>query len=338
MTRLVVLACGPGTSLQDHGRFGWQRFGLGPAGAMDRAALAMANALVGNGAGAAGIELALAGARLRVEEGSARVALAGAEQTLSVEGRVIAPLTSVTVKAGETIQVATARQGQFGYLAVAGGFAITPQLGSLALHMRAGIGGIDGRGLRDGDRLALLVETPPGEDVTATVAFETPGGPIRVLLGPQDDYFSEAGIATLLSATYTVTPQADRMGIRLAGPKIEHGPKGYNIVSDGIATGSIQVPGIGEPLVLLADRQTTGGYPKIATVISADLGRIAQMRPGDTLRFCRVARAEAIAALKAQAASLEAFRRGLMPVRRALHDSAELLGMNLVDGWIDALA
>ena len=335
MTELVIQACGPGTTIQDQGRFGWQKYGLGPAGAMDRPAQAMANALVGNGAGAAVIELALAGARLVVEGGSCRIALAGATMPVKIDGTTIAPLTAVTVQAGQTIEIGTARSGQFGYLAVAGGFALPPVLGSMALHMKAAVGGLEGRAFRAGDRLPLLLSAPSGPDLAAARAIDTPDGPIRVLLGPQDDHFTTTGLATFLSAAYTITPNADRMGIRLTGAKIEHGPKGYNIVSDGIATGAIQVPGNGEPIVLLADRQTTGGYPKIANVISADLGRLSQMRPGASFRFAQVTRDDAIIALKSQHAALEDFRTGLKPAGAAGLDSARLLSLNLVDGWID---
>ncbi len=334
MTDLVVKACGPGTSIQDQGRFGWQKYGLGPAGAMDRPAQAQANALVGNGPGAGCIELALAGARFVVEGGSCRIALAGADMPLKIDGTVTAPLTAATVQAGQTIDVGTARRGQFGYLAVAGGFALTAVLGSVALHMKAAIGGIDGRAFRPGDRLPLLMAQPSGPDLAAERALAPYIGPIRVLLGPQEDYFTSAGLATFLSATYTITPNADRMGIRLTGPKIEHGPKGYNIVSDGIATGAIQVPGNGEPIILLADRQTTGGYPKIANVISADLGRLSQMRPGDSFSFTQVSRADAIAALRSQQTALEEFRANLRPSGAASLDSARLLSLNLIDGWV----
>lgn len=336
MSRLVVVSCGPGTTIQDNGRFGWQRFGVGPAGAMDRLSLAIANALVGNGPGAGGIEMALGGARFRVEDGPARIAVTGADQIVKVDGKVVSPLAGVTVPAGHTIDIGPARNGRFGYLAIAGGLGVPLQLGSMALHLRAEIGGIDGRGLREGDSLPLLLAAPSGEDLAAAQDIARDTGPIRVMLGPQSDYFSENGLATFLSESYTVTPQADRMGTRLTGPKIEHGPKGYNIVSDGIATGSIQVPGMGEPLVLLADRQTTGGYPKIATVITADLGRLAQMAPGSSFTFKSVTRAEAVAALRKQVDAVEAFRLALKPARRGTLESAELLAVNLVDGWVSA--
>ncbi len=336
MTEMIVQSCGPGTSLQDLGRFGWQKFGLGPAGAMDRLAQAQANALVGNGAGVAVIELALAGMKFEVEGGACRIALAGADMLVKVDGSPVPALSAITVQAGQRVEVGTARAGQFGYLAVAGGFDLPPQLGSLALHMRAGIGGIDGRALRAGDRLPLLLAAPSGPDLAAIKAVDPGIGPIRVVLGPQEDYFTADGLQTFLAAGYTITANADRMGIRLTGIPIEHGPKGYNIVSDGIATGAIQVPGSGEPLILLADRQTTGGYPKIATVITADLPRLGQARPGSVLRFAAISRAEALSVLRAQVAALDAFKASLRPAGAASLDSGLMLALNLVDGWIAA--
>jgi 5-oxoprolinase (ATP-hydrolysing) subunit C len=334
MSRLIIETCGPGTSIQDFGRFGWQRYGVGPAGAMDRLSLAMANVLVGNGPGAGGIEFTLAGGRFRVSEGPVRVAAIGAD--LKIDGVAVPALSSVTVEPERVIEVLSARVGLYSYLAIAGGLQLTPELGSLSLHVRAGIGGIGGRALMTGDHLTLNAASVGGDDLAAAQGIARDEGPIRVLLGPQDDYFSAAGIATLLSSAYLITPQADRMGLRLSGPVIAHGPKGYNIVSDGIVTGSIQVPGAGTPIVLLADRQTTGGYPKIATVISADLGRLAQMRPGHTLRFDAVTRAAAVAALRAEADGLVRFRAELRPAGAAGLDSERLLSLTLIDGWVSA--
>jgi 5-oxoprolinase (ATP-hydrolysing) subunit C len=336
VTDLVVLTAGPATSLQDAGRFGWQRYGVGPAGAMDRPALALANALVGNAPGAAGIEFALMGGCLQVAGGSARVALASADSSLAIDGRPVAPLTSATLQAGQTLEVGAGRAGMFSYLAVAGGFSVPPVLGSLALHHRAGMGGLQGRPLRAGDRLGLALAQPSGPELTLPELPPAATGPFRVVLGPQDDHFTEAGIATLLGSDYVVTDQADRMGMRLTGPTIEHSTKGYNIVSDGIPTGAIQVPGNGLPLILLADRQTTGGYPKIATVISSDLPRLAQCRPRSTVRFASVGREEAVRIAREADA---AFRSAIAKIRPAglagLH-STELLSVNLVDGVVDA--
>ena len=336
MTHLVVERCGPGTTLQDAGRFGWQRYGIGPAGAMDRALMAAANLLAGNAADTAAIEFALAGGRFRVEGGAVRVALGTLDAELKIDGRLIAPCSSATAHYGQTIDVSTLRAGMYAYLATAGGLAVPAELGAIATHVRAGLGGLGGRALRAGDRLACAAAPPEGSDLAAPAPpiSEPASDPIRVMLGPQADYFDAAGLATFLGETYTVTMQVDRMGIRLAGSRIAHGAMGSNIVSDGIATGSIQVPGSGEPLVLLADRQTTGGYPKIATVISADLGRLAQMRPGSAIRFAAVSRTAAIAALDAQRRRLAAFAHSLRPAGADADLSSErLLAINLVDGW-----
>jgi biotin-dependent carboxylase-like uncharacterized protein len=301
MTELVIQSAGPATSLQDAGRLGWQRFGVSPAGAMDRLSLALANVLAGNPPGEAAIEFALAGGRLQVSGGSARVALAGADSGLKIDGRPVAPFTSVTAHDGQTIELGAARSGVFVYLAVSGGFALAPILGSLSLHHRAGIGGLEGRTLRAGDRLPLRLPEPPGPDLALPGPPKAHAGPIRVVLGPQDDHFTAAGLATLVNSDYVVSEQADRMGMRLAGPVIEHSAKGFNIVSDGIPTGGMQVPGNGQPLILLADRQTTGGYPKIATD-----------------------------------AEFRALTAKLRPAGLAGYDSSDLLSVNLIDGVVDA--
>ncbi len=335
MTILTVETCGPGTSIQDRGRFGYQRFGLGPAGAMDRIAMAEANLLVGNAPDVAAIEMAVLGARFRVDGGRVRVALVGAGGILKVDGVAVAPWTAVTVESGQRLDIAPVRAGFFMYLAVSGGFDIPPQLGSRALHSRGLVGGLGGRGCQPGDTLPVVDVTLAGPDLAATAQApsQRTAGPVRVMFGPQFDYFSTKGVNTFLGEEYTVTTQTDRMGIRLAGPKIEHSDKGYNIVSDGIATGSIQVPGAGEPLVQLADRGTTGGYPKIATVISADHGRIAQFPSGTKFKFVSVTRAQAVAAAREQVAAIESFRASLKPVGASDLTSERLLGLNLNEGW-----
>lgn len=333
MTALKVRDCGAGTSIQDGGRFGYRRYGVGPAGAMDRVALAVANMLVGNEPGTGAIEFAVFGGQFEVEGGEVRVALAGALAEMRVDGEPVPPLTSVTVKPGQVIAIQPAKLGTFMVLAVAGGFDLKPDLGSQSFHLRAGLGGVERGPVRAGQILAVK-GGPVGPDLVATVAPKVHAGPYRIVLGPQDDYFTEAGIATLTSQSYTISAQADRMGYRLSGPVIEHA-KGFNIVSDGIPTGAIQVPGSGEPIVLLADCGTTGGYPKIATVISADLPRFVQQRPGSHVSFTVVSREEAIQAAREQAAMLAAVKAGLQPVGGGL-DSARLLSLNLVDGWVSA--
>ncbi|WP_112662619.1 biotin-dependent carboxyltransferase family protein [Microvirga flavescens] len=333
MTDLIVKSCGPMTTLQDRGRFGYQRFGVSPSGAMDMRALALANALVGNATDMAAIEFMNLGGAFTCEGGDLRLAVAGAGATLSIEGHTVAPQTAALLREGETAQVSPTRTGTFTYLAVGGGFAVAPQLGSLSLHLRSRLGGLNGEPLKAGDRLACAPDNSADlfHDPQPLSEVE---GPIRVMLGPQDDYFSDTGLRTFLEEEYTISPQADRMGLQLSGPQIEHA-RGFNIVSDGIVAGHIQVPGSGLPIVLMRDRQTAGGYPKIATVISADLNRFAQMRPGTKVRFTPVEREEAIAAAKAVHDWIETLAARLVPVRFSL-TTEHLLSTNLIGGVVSA--
>ena len=343
MTALLVKSCGPMTSIQDAGRIGWQRFGVSSSGAMDRLALAAANALVGNAPGAAGIEFMLMGGSFAAEGGSVRIAVAGAPCAVTADGKPLAPMTSLTLHASETLTVGPAQSGVYAYLAVAGGLALTPQLGSLSLQPRAGIGGLGGRALQPGDHLPLvLAEAPAVPELALDSVPLDPRSSVRVVLGPQDDYFTKDGIETFLSSAYAVSREADRMGYRLTGPKIAHA-RGFNIVSDGIVTGSVQVPGSGEPIVMMADRQTTGGYPKLATVVSADLRLVAQRRSGEAIRFAAVSieEAQAIARERAEAIRLlpaAARPLGGGPLGGGLLRTEELLALNLAGAVVDAFA
>lgn len=279
---LFVDACGPATSVQDAGRVGVLRFGLSSAGAMDRFALAAANALVGAAPGQAAIEIGPLPTRLVARENPVRLALFGAAREASAGGRKLGPARSFVLAPGETLSLGAARGGLYTYLAVAGGIVGKPAFGSLSVHARAGLGSPIPRPLRAGDALPVAAD-PGGEDAHLALApAET--GPIRIVLGPQDDYFSAKQIEAFLGAEWRVALASDRMGYRLDGPKIE-AARGHNIVSDGIANGAIQIPGGGQPLVLLADRGTTGGYPKIACIATCDLGRFAQTPPGTALRL-----------------------------------------------------
>lgn len=331
---LRVDSPGPLTTVQDLGRRGWLRFGVPAAGAMDPSGLVLANALVGNPPGTAALELTLAGGRFTVLDGPARIAVAGGDFPLTLDGHPVAAGRSYWLEPEQTIAIGAARTGARAYLAVGGGFRIEPVLGSVATHLRSGIGGWHGRALIAGDALPLNGLPTPGPDLTLPMGFKRPGHPrVRVVLGPQDDHFTPAAIETFLLAEYIVTPQADRMGYRLSGPRLEHA-EGHDMVSDAIAPGSVQVPGFGEPIVLLADRQTTGGYPKIATVIGADLPDLGQRRPGDRLRFEAVAVEAAQAARRSLRAWLEALPGLLIPVGHEL-DSEHLLAVNLISGVWD---
>ena len=291
MSKLIVSAIGPVSSVQDGGRHGAQRYGLAPSGAMDRFALAAANALVGNASLAAAIEIGPFGASFAARSGAVRVGLAGAARKADISGRAIPWDCSMTLSEGETLNLGFARSGSFSYLAIDGGIAGEPIFGSLAVNSRAGLGSPYPRPLQAGDELNAIA--PATGIVERRIELPVSGElPIRVVLGPQDDEFSKDLIEQFLQSEWKVSATSDRMGYRLEGPVIGH-LHGHNIVSDGTVNGSIQVPGNGAPIVLMPDRGTTGGYPKLATVISADLGRIAQFQPGKVFRFKAVSMAEA---------------------------------------------
>jgi biotin-dependent carboxylase-like uncharacterized protein len=335
---LEVVAPGFLTTVQDLGRFGYQRFGVSPAGAIDGHLLQVANALAGNAPGEAALEMTLQGATIAIDAPAARLAFAG-DFAIAIDGTPAARYRSHVLHRGQVLAVGRAQGGMRGYLAVAGGLAIATELGSRATHLRAGLGGIDGRELRVGDRLALCTATPPVGIERALSAADIPvhRNLLRVVLGPQDDYFGDEEIARFFAASYTVTADSDRMGIRLAGPRIRHA-RGFDVISDAVVTGSIQVPGSGEPIIMLAERQTTGGYPKLATVIGADLCHLAQAPPGATLRFTPVDLAEAQRLRAADLEWLAGLPQRLVPAGAAgvWSNADRLLGLNLISGVVDA--
>jgi biotin-dependent carboxylase-like uncharacterized protein len=289
MNKLVISAIGPASSVQDGGRFGAQRYGLQPSGAMDRLGLASANCLVGNTLFAPGVEIGPYGAAFTARQGAVRVALSGAPRSADISGRAVAWDTSVTIADGETLKLGVARGGSFSYLAIEGGIAGEPMFGSLAVNARAGLGSPYPRPLQAGDELQVAVASgAPERRIDLPVALV---GPIRVVMGPQDDEFGD-GLNLFLDSEWKISATSDRMGYRLEGPVIKH-LHGHNIVSDGTVNGSIQVSGNGQPIVLMSDRGTSGGYPKIATVITADFGRFAQIPAGTGFRFKAIGIAEA---------------------------------------------
>ena len=290
MSKLVISAIGPASSVQDGGRHGAQRYGLTPSGAMDRLALAAANTLVGNQALAASIEIGPFGAAFTARDGAVRVALSGASRNADIAGRAVAPDSSMTLADGETLTLGFARGGSFSYLAIEGGIAGEPVFGSLSVNARAGLGSPYPRPLQAGDELRTATASGAAErriDLPAAA-----DAPIRVVMGPQDDEFDDAQKKLFLDSEWKISATSDRMGYRLEGPVIKH-LHGHNIVSDGTVNGSIQVPGNGAPIVLMPDRGTSGGYPKIATLITADFGRFAQTPAGKVFRFKAVGMAEA---------------------------------------------
>jgi KipI family sensor histidine kinase inhibitor len=300
------------TTVQDLGRVGYQRYGVPVAGAADGLALRAANRLVGNEPGAAGLECAVSGPSLVAREPMV-AAVTGADLGAFVErsdlGRVaVPPWSSFFLRPGNVLRFEGRRSGARAYVAFAGGLDVPEVLGSRSTYLTAGFGGLEGRRLRAGDRLGLLPArnaAVPGRKWPREGREEpTSETTIRLVLGPQDDYFTERGLATLSSAIYTVASASDRMGLRFEGPSLEH--RETEFVSDGIMQGGIQVPPNGLPILMLADRATMGGYPKIATAALVDLSRLAQLLPGDRVRFRVVSREEA---RSAYLASLDAHRR-----------------------------
>lgn len=308
---LEVIEGGLLTTVQDLGRYGYERFGVPVCGAMDPFALQAANALVGNSLGEAALEITLLGPTLRATEGCL-VALAGADLGPALDGEPVPTWHSFWLPEGATLQFTGRQSGCRAYLAVAGGFDLPCLLGSRSTFLRGGWGGFQGRALRPGDVLPLRPPRGGQQSLFGRRLREDMRPPyedevvVRVVLGPQDDAFTAEGIDAFLGSEFAVGPNSDRMGYRLSGPRIAH-RAGADIVSDGIALGAVQVPGDGQPIVMMADRQTTGGYTKIATVISADIPLLAQCVPGaGRVRFVQAGLEEAVAALREQAAALAA--------------------------------
>jgi antagonist of KipI len=260
---------------------------------MDVRAFVIANRLVGNADGAAGLECTLMGPRFSVEV-SCAIAVTGADVPVTVNGEEAPTNATLVLKSGDAVRIGAARAGVRAYVAFSGGIDVPLALGSRATYLRGRLGGVEGRGLKRDDVLRLLPAPVPKRralsPAPSTVLETEPE--IRVVLGPDVERFTQEGVAAFLSGPYELLPQSDRMGARLRGPRIAH-VRGHDIISDGIALGSIQVPGDGQPIVLLVDRQSTGGYTKLATVCSFDIGRIGQVKPGQRVRFRAIEVAEA---------------------------------------------
>jgi biotin-dependent carboxylase-like uncharacterized protein len=333
MSRLIVTIAGPATSVQDAGRHGAQRYGLTPSGAMDTLALAAANVLVGNAPFAAAIELGPLGAVFMAGGGAVRVALTGAQRPAAIGARLIAFNESFTLTDGESLTLGVARGGVFSYLAIEGGIAGEPMFGSLAVNARAGLGSPYPRPLQAGDQICVRAASGASEKRIDLPA--APDAAIRVVMGPQDDEFGEA-TQLFLDSEWRISATSDRMGYRLEGPAIKH-LHGHNIVSDGTVNGSIQIPGNGQPIVLMPDRGTSGGYPKIATVITADLRRLAQTQAGRGFRFKAVSMAEAQAEYVAMARLLRSLPGRLHDAQDNVLDLDALHSANVAGAAISAL-
>ncbi|MBL8447813.1 MAG: biotin-dependent carboxyltransferase family protein [Zoogloeaceae bacterium] len=333
---LEVLSPGAYATIQDLGRRGYRRLGVPWSGALDPVMLRVANALLGRAEGAPAIEAFDGGLHLAARNGPVRLAVAGAVELERLGGDGVQrerPWRVLVLEADENLRIRRMAGGRLAVVAVAG-LTCPTVLGSAATYPRAELGGWEGRPLRSGAQLALM-------PVTGAMAWRrcgAPGrvrGPIRVVFGPQDDYFSSGTRAAFLANEYRIGKEADRMGIRLEGPPLAHlGPS--EILSDAIVPGAIQVPGNGQPMVLLADAQTAGGYPKIATVIGVDLPRLADLPMGSPLRFAEVSVAEATDLARQAEAGVRSFIAGLGEGMPAGWDESALYGANLVGGVIDA--
>jgi antagonist of KipI len=299
---LIVLKPGMLTTIQDLGRWGYQSCGVPVAGPMDSVSHRLANALVGNDRDAASLEITLLGPELEFE--TERVAaVTGAEFTITVDGKSVPMNAAFVVAAGARLRFGARTRGARAYLAIEGGIDAPRVLGSRSTHVISAMGGMSGRALRPGDRLPIGAR-PRARRAVALSADDLLPPPdhrafVRVLPGPQRERFSSDAIDTLQSAPYKLGANSDRMGFRLQGPGLHH-VGSPDIISDATPVGTLQVPASGQPILLMADRQTTGGYPKIATAITADLPAAAQLAPGDEIQFAVCSPREAMAALIAQ--------------------------------------
>jgi allophanate hydrolase len=339
---LKVLSPGLHTTVQDLGRLGYQALGVPVSGALDAVALRLGNALVGNPPGAAALEILVSGPTLKVLAESARVAVGGVGAGLVLDdgAPAVPSWHSVTLARDQSFRIILGREAVCAYLAIEGGIAVPRVLGSAATYVRAGLGGFHGRPLRTGDivGLALKRASEREEQRLPSPPANLSDEPIRAVLGPQHDHFTDEALATLLTGEFHVSKDADRMGMRLDGPPLRH-RQGWDIISDAIATGAVQVPGSGRPILLLADHQTTGGYPKIATVISCDLPVVGRRRPGDPLRFAAVTIEEAEQLARDTEAQLAAMITSIEPVNEGSGriDLVSLYDGNLISGVVTAV-
>lgn len=288
---MSVRVVSPGffTTVQDLGRWGWQAHGVPVSGAMDARSHRRANALVGNDASCATLEVTIVGPQLTFECG-ARVAVSGAVFTLALNGREVEQEVARDVRAGDNLTFGRRQRGARAYVAVAGGFDVPMVLGSRSTHVRSRLGGFDGRALRAGDRLAIgaTAERMRADDVPKSAshvsdALPDGGATLRVLPGPHVSWLDHDSPQLLVSATYRLSAQSDRMGYRLNGPPL--GVATETLLSTATIAGGVQVPPGGEPILLMADRQTTGGYPIVAAVAADDLDAAGQLAPGDWIAF-----------------------------------------------------
>ncbi|NOU99875.1 5-oxoprolinase subunit C family protein [Paenibacillus planticolens] len=310
------------STMQDEGRYGFRKYGVIASGPMDLFAHRTANILVGNTADAAVLEITLQGPRM-VAQTDMLLALCGAEMEACVEERKVPLWRSFLIRKGEQLNIGYAAKGCRAYLAVHGGFAAKVSMGSKSTYLRAGIGGHEGRALVAGDELNVsraskialnIGSLSVSGAVSAYICPNYEDNPVvNVVWGKEAELFTESAKRKFLSKSFMVTPQSDRMGYRLEGePLASNGDIAYEMISEGVVQGTIQVPPGGQPILLLSDCQTTGGYPRIAHVITAHLPIIAQVKPGGKLRFREVSLREAQEQLLLQAMDLQLLEAGVL--------------------------
>lgn len=311
MPTFEVVEPGFYTTVQDLGRYGFQRYGVPISGAMDPYALRLANILLDNDESDAALEITLIGPKLEFLE-DATIALAGANLAPRLNGRPAPVWRAFRVQRGSLLTFDGPMVGKYAYLALPGGIDVPAQMGSRSTYPRAGLGGHEGRPLQPGDQISAVRPNDNQRPNPATipdhlVPQRADEQPLRVVMGPQSDAFTPEGIAAFFSGTFTVSQQSDRVGYRLEGPPIAHA-RGADIVSDGIPAGAVQITGDGQPVILMADRGTTGGYTKIAALIAVDFPKLAQTLPGSAVTFHAVTVEEAHRLLKEQEEAIQRFK------------------------------
>ena len=336
---ILVIEPGMHTTFQDSGRYGYQKFGIPVSGALDIESLRIANLLVENKPYCAGLEVLYQGPTLEVTAERICLVVAGFGASLKIlttPKKVVNAWQTVVLERSTRFQVIVGSQTAMCYLAVTGGFKLTKMLGSYSTYTRSALGGFSGRALRAGDRLPLKQSTVSEIKLRrlGTLPEQNTTHRIRCTWGIQKNYFTEKSLKIFISNPFFILPESDRMGYRLSGPTLKHTGV-YDIVSDGVPSGAIQVPGDGRPIVLLVDRQTTGGYPKIANVISADLAAFSRRRPGQEVEFEIVSIEEAEHIRRTRENSIKKLERQIETVSSfSFADSKALYSENLISGAV----
>ncbi len=305
MGKLKIINSGMLTSIQDFGRYGYQKFGMPISGAMDTHSMQLANWLVGNDRNEACFEITYLGPEIEFLTDTT-IAISGAMMHATVNDEPVRMNATIQIFEGDRLIMGAVKKGMRAYLSIAGGISVTEVMGSKSTYLRGKIGGFKGRKIENGDEIEIGKNAElPYKEVPGQLLFIYPSvQTIRIIRGTEIDRFTEKGLKTFLNSKYTVSNENDRMGYRLSGPAIEH-KNGADIISSGIVNGSIQVPGHGEPIIMMADHQTVGGYTKIANVITVDLPILAQMKAGDKIKFKEIKLEEAQDLLDKQNQNIE---------------------------------